>query len=190
MTPTSGTTTYEYNKNVAKVEVLGSNLGKASVIIEYKIVVKNEGAISGYAKKIVDYLPSSLSFNSELNPDWFLANDGNVYNTTLADVELKPGEQKELTLIVMKTITENSVGIISNNAEIYESYNTKGLEDYNSKAGNKVQKENDMSSADVILSLVTGTIIKYTIITLSVIALLAGGIIFIKRRVLENKGRR
>lgn len=187
-TLTSGSTVYNYNDSkIAKIEVLGRNLGKSNIVIEYKIVITNEGAVAGYAKKIVDYLPEGVGFSTELNKDWYLSDNGNVYNTSLANELIQPGESKELTLVVTKKITEDSLGTLNNNAEIYESYNEQGLKDIDSTAGNKVQDEDDMSTADIILSIVTGKIITYTAITLGVIVILGFGVFEIKKRVLDKK---
>lgn len=184
-TPTIGTKQYEYNNSVAKVEVLGRNLRKSSMLVEYKIIVKNEGAVPGYAKKIIDYLPDEFTFNSELNKDWYKGKDGNLYTSCLENEEIKPGEEKEITLVVNKKITENTIGIINNTAEIYEAYNEMGLEDVDSTPGNKVANEDDMSSSDVVVSLVTGKIIAYTFIICVVLGLLTIGIYLIKRNVLD-----
>lgn len=187
-TPTIGTRPYDYdNAKIGKIEVLGSNLGKSSAVIEYKIVVTNEGGIPGYVKKIVDYLPQGIGFNTELNKDWYLSDNGNVYNASLANTIINPGESKEVTLVLTKKITEDSLGLINNNAEIYESYNEQGAKDIDSTAGNKVTEEDDMSSADVMVSIVTGKIITYTTITLGVITLLGFGVYEIKKRVLNKK---
>ena len=190
-TPSSGSKTYEYNNSkAAKIEVLGSNLGKSSAIIEYKIVITNEGAVAGYAKKIVDYLPKGVSFSTELNKDWYLSDNGNVYTASLANEIINPGESKELTLVVTKKITEDSLGDpINNNAEIYESYNEQGLKDIDSTPGNKAQDEDDMSTADVIFSIVTGKIIMYTTIILGIVAILGFGVFEIKKRVLKKKNK-
>ena len=53
--------------------------------------------------------------------------------------------------------------------------------------GNKVTEEYDMSSADVMVSIVTGKIITYTTITLGVITLLGFGVYEIRKRVLNKK---
>ena len=50
-----------------KIEVLRQNVDKSSIVIEYKIVVTNEGALPGYVNKIIDYLPKDVNFNTELN---------------------------------------------------------------------------------------------------------------------------
>ena len=188
-TPTIGTRVDEYGRDtkVAKVEVLERNVGQSSAVIEYKIAVTNEGSVPGYVSKIVDYLPEKVNFSTELNPDWYLSENGNIYNASLANEVINPGETKEVTLLVSIRITEDLLDTLDNNAEIYESYNELGLQDIDSTAGNKVTSEDDMSKAEVVVSLVTGKIITYTAIILGVVALLGFGIYEIKKRVLDKK---
>ncbi len=184
-TPTAGTNTFNYsNEKVAKIEVLGSNVGQSNVAIEYKIVVTNEGAIAGYAKKIVDYIPQHTNFSTELNKNWYLSENGNIYNSSLENEIINPGESKELTLILTARITEESLGNLNNNAEIYESYNEQGIPDIDSTPGNKASDEDDISGADVIISIVTGNGIIYVTLALGVIVLLGFAIYEIKKRVL------
>ncbi len=187
-TPTIGTRVDEYNNSeLAKVEVLGQNLGKSSAVVEYKIVVTNEGSVPGYVNKIVDYLPDTVDFNTELNTDWYLSDNGNIYNSSLANQKINPGESKEVTLVVSVQIAESILGTTTNNAEIYESYNDLGLQDIDSAVANKIETEDDMGKADVIFSLVTGKIVMYTSIAFVVIALIGFGAYEIKKRVLNKK---
>lgn len=186
-TPTIGTKTYTYNnEKITKIEVLSKNVDKSTIVIEYKIVVTNKGGVAGYAKKIVDYLPKDVGFSTEINKDWYLSENGNVYNTSLENEKINPGESKEITLVLTKKITENSIGTLNNTAEIYESYNEFGLEDINSKAGNKAENENDLSKADIVLSVVTGKVLIYPTIAILVIAMLGFGLYEIKKRVLNK----
>ena len=93
---------------------------------------------------------------------------------------------KKVTLIISHNITK--VENLNNSAEIYEAYNEQGLADIDSTPGNKVETEDDMSKADVILSLVTGgTTIMIITLVLGVTVLLAFGVYEIKRRVLKKK---
>ena len=187
-TPTIGTATYDYDKEqIGKVEVLGKNLGKSDVAITYKIVVTNEGAVPGYAKKIIDYLPEEVKFSTDLNKDWYLLENGSICNTSLENDIINPGESKEISLVVTMRITESNLDILSNTAEIYEAYNEKGLKDIDSTPGNKAQSEDDMSKAEVVVSIVTGKIIMYITIILGVLTILTFGIYGIKRVVLKNK---
>ena len=189
-TPTIGTRVDEYDDaKIARTDVLSQNLGKSSVAIEYKIRVTNEGSVAGYVRKVVDYLPEGVTFSTELNPDWYLSDNGNIYNSTLENEKLNPGETKELKLIVTMQITEDKLGILNNSAEIYEAYNEKGLEDIDSTPGNMADNEDDMSSADVSIFIVTGSqIILYISIAIGILALIGFGIYEIRKHVLiKNK---
>lgn len=187
-TPTIGTSVYEHNNlKVAQVEVLGQNLGRSTAAVEYTIVVTNEGSVAGYVRNIVDYIPEGFSFSTELNKDWYLSDNGNIYNASLENTKLEPGATQEIKLILSVNITEDKLGITSNTAEIYESYNEKGLQDIDSKEANGATNEDDMSKADVVLGLVTGKIITYTAIIVAVIAILIIGIYEIKKHVLKKK---
>ena len=187
-TPTIGTSVQEYeNSNIARAEVLERNVGQSSAVIEYEIVVTNEGSVPGYVKKIVDYLPKEVNFSTELNTDWYLSDNGNIYNASLGNEVINPGESKTVRLIVSIQITEDILGTIGNSAEIYEYYNEQGLQDIDSIPGNGADMEDDMSTADVIVGIVTGRIITYTSIALVVIALLGLGIFEIKKHVLNKK---
>lgn len=188
-TPTIGTAQYEYgDSTLEKIEILGQNAGKSNIVIEYKIVIKNEGGVAGYAKKVVDYLPEDVGFSTDLNKDWYLSEtNGNIYNASLANTLIQPGETKELKLIVTKKITEESIGTtLKNQAEIYESYNEQGLKDIDSTEANRQDGEDDLGQADIILSLVTGKIIMYTGLIILVLAIITIGVIAIKKKVLEK----
>lgn len=187
VTATEGERTYNYNNaNFTKIELPSSAIEGSTVVVEYKIIVKNEGGVAGYAKKIIDYIPSGMKFNSNLNSDWYLASDGNVYNTTLENTELKPGESKELTIILTKKLTENNLGTITNYAEIFESYNARALEDIDSNAGNKVQTEDDFSTASVTVTVITGKVISFIGISLLSITIIALGAYGIKKFVIKK----
>ena len=177
-----GTKVHNYNNSkLATASITGKQLNKSTVIIEYKIAVTNEGNIPGYAKNIIDYLPKELSFNSELNTDWYLGNDGYIYTTSLKDTLINPGETKELTLTLTKQMTETNTGLINNNVEIQEDYNEKGLKDRDSTVGNNAQGEDDISSADVLITVKTGAALIYTLIVFIALVVLAVGIYLILR---------
>ena len=189
-TPTIGTRVTPYNnEKLAKVEILGNNVNKSSIIVEYKIRVTNEGKIPGYARKLVDYLPEDAMFMSEVNKDWYLAsNNQDVFNTSLANTIINPGESKEVTLVLSFNITDKNIGnIINNNAEIYESYNEEGKEDIDSVAGNNLSQEDDISKADIVLSVVTGKLVVGSILIVVILTVLVFGIYEIKKRVLTKK---
>lgn len=182
----SGTETYEYSETtLAKVEIAAKQLSSSTVIIEYQIKVTNAGEVAGYVKNIVDYIPTDLKFSSELNTDWYQSGS-NLYNTSLANTKLEAGETKILTLTLTKTMTEENTGLFNNTAEIAESYNESGLQDIDSTPGNQVQGEDDMGSADVMISVKTGAMVNYIGLTISIVVLIGIGAYFINRKISKD----
>ncbi len=177
-----GTTTNQYNDaTLAKAEIHAKQVNGTSVIVEYKIRVTNVGEVEGYATKIVDYLSSDYKFSSQLNSDWYQSGSY-IYNASLSNQKIKPGESKEVTLIVTKTMTENNTGLVNNTAEIAESYNEQGLKDINSTAGNNVKGENDQGSADLILSIKTGEVLTYVALVITSILIIVAAVYLVVRK--------
>lgn len=187
ITNSEGTKTNEYdNVSLAKVEIAAKHLQNSTVVIEYKIKVKNNGELAGYVKNIVDYKPTDLTFNSSLNPEWY-QEEGNLHTTSLANTKLEAGEEKELTLVLTKTMTESNTGLVNNTAEISEAYNNLGIDDVDSTPGNKQKSEDDMGSCNCIISVKTGVAITYITLTLSIIAVMAVGTYIVSRKVLNKE---
>ena len=182
---TKTTTEHEYNSKLAKIDFESKYAASSSMVVEYKFTITNEGGIPGYVKKLADYLPAELKFNSELNNDWYEGKDGVIYNNSLANTVINPGESKEVTLILTKNMNSEDFGLINNSAEIYETSNDYGALDVDSTPGNKSTSEDDYSTANVLTSIKTGGIIVYTTLTLTVIAIVGVGLYMIKKKVLK-----
>lgn len=184
----SGTTEYNYkNEQLAKVEIKAKQMASSTVLVEYQIEVKNNGAVPGTATVIADYLPKGLKFNSEMNTNWYQGTDGNLYTEELKDIMLEPGESKQVKLVLTKAMTSNSTGTFTNAAEIYEDKNDFGLVDTNSTPANKEQKENDYSTAKLIISTATGSPMMYIGIIIISMLILGGGIYLINKKVILEK---
>lgn len=180
-----GTKAYEYNTDLAKLEFPEKTLNGSTIVVEYTITVANEGMVDGYVKKIADYLPKELSFSSELNRDWYENENGIIYNASLANTKIMPGETKEVKLYLTKVVNENSLGTINNNAEIYEAYNDEAIEDLDSTPANKNSSEDDYSSSNLVLSIKTGKVVMFIGLTLTIITIIGVGAYFIKKKVLR-----
>ena len=160
----------------------------SKVTLEYKIIVKNEGTIPGYVGKIVNYKENDLSFNQNLNKNWYVGEDGNIYSVALADKLLNPGETTETIIVLEKQMTNENVGTITNLVEICEAVNSENVEDINSIPGDKIEGQNDMSKVEVLVSTSTGTIILYTTLAIVVIAILVLGFYKVRKIALNKKG--
>lgn len=163
-----GTKEYNYeNEQLAKIEISAKQVENTRVNIQYKIVVTNEGNTDAYINEIIDYLPEGLEI--EKKDEWTAKSNGNIINTTLAEKVIKQGESKEIILNVTKQMTSDSIGTISNSAEIGKIINLENLKDIDSIEGNKNTSEDDYSEAKVIISIKTGLIRNLSIIFIIII---------------------
>ena len=170
---------YEGSK-LAKTEIAAKYVSGSTVFVEYTMIVSNVGDVAGYAKKIIDYIPEGMSFNSSLrdNQGWYTGTDGNLYYTGLENTELKSNESKTIKLVLTKQMTDENTGLVNNIAEIYEDYNIYGISDCNSTPANKAQGENDLGFADISILIKTGETFIYVSVIITTI-LLGSIVIFI-----------
>lgn len=173
------------NSKLAKIDIDGKKMDNASLVVEYKLVVTNEGNTPGYAKKIADYVPSEFKFSSELNKDWYLGEKGEVISSSLANTVINPGESKEIKLVLTKKLDENSNGVVDNTAEIKETYNQYGVKDVDSVENNKKSGEDDMSSATLIIGIKTGRIVMYITLSLAIMVAIGIGAYYVNKKVLK-----
>lgn len=163
---------YAFNEaSLAKVEIDSKKLNITKVNIEYTIKIKNNGEISGYAKNIVDYIPSGLEFDSCLNKDWKMENQC-LYNSSLSEKEIKPGETKELKLILNKKMKNTNTGLISNIAQILETDKILNKDEEESNFIKTENEENNKDQADVIIGVKTGKAIKYLFLIFSLLVII------------------
>ena len=173
-----GTVTDEYeNISFAKAEIDAKLVNSTTAVVEYTIKVTNVGEVDAYVSKIADYISKDYKFTSELNKDWYQSGDV-LYNNSLSNEKIKPGESKQITLTVTKQMKDSNTGLINNTAEIVESHNELGINDNN---------ENNKNSADLIISIKTGqvvttvTVVLSTIVIIGVITYLVAGFVLRKR---------
>lgn len=178
---------YEYNSKFAMVSLLNTYVEYSTVLVEYTINVTNEGKVAGYAKEITDYLPEGMAFSSDLNTNWYLGTDGNIYSTSLANTLINPGETKSITLVLTRKMTGENTGTIVNTAEITKDYNEYGIADGDSTPGNKKDDEDDISSATVLLAMSTGKeVASFIGITLGIIAIIGLAVFLIKKYIIKR----
>lgn len=182
VTNDQGTKTVEYeNKNFVKTDLVAKYMNHTNVIITYRFIIKNEGDITGYVNQLVDDLPSGLEFSSDLNKEWYKGSDGKLYTTSFNEFAIRPGESSVIELVLTKKTTEDTTGTFSNKAEITQISNLEAIQE------NTPEKANNQSSADIVISIKTGSIMMYMRITLICILIIGAGAYLIKKKVL-NKG--
>ena len=175
------------NDIIPKVEIKRKKINSTTVKFGYTIKITNEGDIAGYAKEITDYVPEGLKFYSEDNTGWTDEGDNVIKTRLLENTLLQPGESATVTVIFRWINGSNNLGLKTNTAEISEDYNKEGVPDRDSTPNNKKPGEDDIDTADVLLSISTGltdNIIRYATYSLVILAVLATGIILIRKFVL------
>lgn len=178
---------YEYDTDFAMVSLLNTYVEYSTVLIEYTITVTNEGKVAGYAKELVDYMPEGMAFSSDLNTNWYLGTDGNIYSTSLANTLIQPGETKTITLVLTRRMTGENTGTVVNTAEISQAYNEYGLEDGDSTPGNRQDGEDDIATATTLIAMGTGReVASFIGITLGVIAIVGLAVFLIKKYVIKR----
>lgn len=174
-----GTKTKEYkNKNFVKVDVSPKYMNSTNLTITYKFIIKNEGDVPGYVNRVVDDLPKALTFDTSLNKEWHKDSNGKLYTNSLSESIIQPGESREVELVLTKKMTENAAGAITNNVELKEMSNVQAIQDK--------EKGNNTSSADLVISIATGSAVTYIGIVLGSIAVIAAGTYLIKKKVTEK----
>lgn len=164
--------TYD-NTKLAKVEIKPKEIEGAIIVVEYKIVITNEGELPTSVNKVIDYLPEGLELSSELNKNWTTTKKGEVTNTSISNQKIEPGKSMEMTLIATKTMTGNDTGTLTNIAEIGEISNALGTKDIDSTPGNKIDTEDDYSKAELVISISTGNAILYISIGIGIALIIA-----------------
>jgi len=178
VTNNEGTKTYNFdNEDLAKIEIASKYLSGSKVVVEYTIKVKNVGDIDGYVKNIVDYMPSDMTFSSNLNKNWYQSGK-DLYNEELSEKKLEPGESSKVTLVLTKTMTESNTGLVNNTAEIESSYNEKSFLDDNT--------DNNTGLADVIIGVKTGAAVKLVVLTFGLTIMIAVIAYFITKKYLSR----
>lgn len=170
----SGTKVYNFNNSTnTKLEIRSKDYKSSIVDITYKIVVKNDGELEGYVNKIVDYLPEGIAVNLNASPGWYIGSDDGLYYNGLVGDEIKPGETREVTLVIRKDLSNGEAVSLVNQAEILEYTNAYSMTDKDSIEGNKDKKEDDFGQATINISVSTGNTVQYIIAILMIIIIVA-----------------
>ncbi len=151
--------TYD-NDSIAKLEIRSKELADTSIKLEYRIIITNEGDVNGTVGTVYDYLPNSLTFEQSLNKDWELTSGNVLVNKSLNKEIIKPGESRELKLVVSKIMTNDNTGTISNKVQIDNLSTDKTVEE---------NKENNIATQEIIITISTGRTVSIVIFVVLII---------------------
>ena len=169
-------TTKEVESTVNKFKVSPFTSGNSKVEVDYKLIAKNEGNVPGKIVKIGAYKNKEEKI---LTASWKQETGELAVTRELENIELKPGEEKEITVTVETTMDKVMNKVLSNRFEILETSNNLGLKDINSVEGNNSTNENDNVALDVIVNR------DYTLIIIAIIAAIAGTLSLFREKIMK-----
>ena len=172
-----GTKTKEYkNTDNAKVKVTKTD---SDIIVKYKFKVKNEGTTDGYVNNLVNDLPEGLEFSSEMNQNWYKAADGKLYTTGLAETTIKPGEEKEVELVLTKKVNNKAGATVVDTAQVEKTSNLQNTEESNT--------ENNTANTTLKIKTQKVSPLVFVIITIIAIGIIGAGAYIIKKKYFDRE---
>ena len=169
-------TTKDVESTVNKFKVSPFTSTNSKVEVDYKLIAKNEGNVPGKIVKIGAYKNNEEKI---LTASWKQETGELAVTRELENIELKPGEEKEITVTVETTMDKVMNKVLSNRFEILETSNNLGLKDINSVEGNNSTNENDNVALDVIVNR------DYTLIMIVIIAAIAGTLSWFREKIMK-----
>ena len=130
------------------VDIHRSKADTADIRIKYKIRVTNKGEIEGTAKEIVEIIPAGYDYYQEDNDIHWEERNGTLVTDALKDETIKPGEYKEIEIVLRWNTGEDNFGEKENLVILSGEENLAGYEDVN--------KEDNHSSSSMIITVATG----------------------------------
>ena len=165
------------DNKTGKIEIESKKLPNTNVKIEYKIVVTNTGKIEGTAT-VKDTIPAGYQVATDNPTYWNLTSDGKLETTTEV---LKPGESKELKVVLNWNNSAENVGEKENIVEISETQNISNAKETNLK--------DNYSDSSVIVAIKTGINSEWTMLAIVIIIcniIFVSGVIAIKKYVISD----
>ena len=127
-----------------------------------------------------------MKFDAKDNPNWKDEGNNIISTRALENTLLQPGQSAEVEVILTWINGQDNLGSKINTAEISEDYNNKEVPDRDSTPDNKKPGEDDIDTAEVLLSIKTGggLDVVYVRLALGLLVVMLIGTVAIKKFVL------
>ena len=124
------------NGKFTKLDIPVKKILNSEVKVRYSINVKNTGEIKG-TTVVQENIPKYFTMNPSENPDWRVEN-GKIVSK---EIELNPGESKELSITLKWTNSKDNFGTLVNKAGIEKTKNNAGFEETDTEEEKKGKKQ-------------------------------------------------
>ena len=168
------------NGKFTKLDIPVKKILNSEVKVRYLINVRNTGEIKG-STVVQENIPKYFTMNPSENPDWRIEN-GKIVSK---EIELNPGESKELSITLKWTNSKDNFGTLVNKAGIEKTKNNAGFEETDTEEEKKGKKQ----QATLVLVPKTGLdinkVLQMTGVGITLTALVAAMGYTISRKVRE-----
>ena len=168
------------NGKFTKLDIPVKKILNSEVKVRYSINVRNTGEIKG-STVVQENIPKYFTMNPSENPDWRIEN-GKIVSK---EIELNPGESKELSITLKWTNSKDNFGTLVNKAGIEKTKNNAGFEETDTEEEKKGKKQ----QATLVLVPKTGLdinkLVQMTGVGITLTALVAAMGYTISRKVRE-----
>ena len=124
------------NGKFTKLDIPVKKILNSEVKVRYSIYVRNTGEIKG-TTVVQENIPKYFTMNPSENPDWRIEN-GKIVSK---EIELNPGESKELSITLKWTNSKDNFGTLVNKAGIEKTKNNAGFEETDTEEEKKGKKQ-------------------------------------------------
>ena len=124
------------NGKFTKLDIPVKKILNSEVKVRYSINVRNTGEIKG-TTVVQENIPKYFTMNPSENPDWRIEN-GKIVSK---EIELNPGESKELSITLKWTNSKDNFGTLVNKAGIEKTKNNAGFEETDTEEEKKGKKQ-------------------------------------------------
>ena len=133
---------------IYKLEIHRKKVKTTNIKIKYKIRITNTGEIEGTVGEIIEQIPEQYTFYQEDNQIKWTKEGKNLITEDLREQTIKPGEYKEIEIVLRWETGENNIGQKDNKVSIRKMKNPAGYEDK--------EAEDNQSTSTMIIAVATG----------------------------------
>jgi hypothetical protein len=165
------------NNSIVKLEIYRKEIKNTKVKVEYKIRITNTEELEGYVGQVIDKIPSGLIFNAEDNEKYWTL-DGDKITADLSDEVIKPGEYKELKVVLTWDQDAENLTVKTNKASIKNVTNAAKYEE--------TTTEDNEAETGLLITVSTGENKEKVIISIQLLStalmLIGSSIVIMKKK--------
>ena len=180
---TQNAQSYSQRNELYKIDIHRNKIENSSIKVTYTIRITNTGEIEGNVTRLTEIIPNGFSYHQEDNELSWTEESGILTTDSLKDEAIKPGEHKDIEIVLRWNRGENNLGEKDNTVILSTTTNPAGYQDIN--------KEDNSSKSKMLITIATGLDSNDRVImigALQILILLAVGLMFGRKKA-EKKSK-